>query len=167
MPPTRTAAVDDPQTADSPPVSAALSPQSTPVEKVAAKALSSGGVATFEQLRAKPRRVSTFTITMPAEDGESTKLTMKYQAITSKAYDALVAECPPSTKEKQLGAQYDADAFAPALISAVSYQPPLTLEQAEELYTSPSWSGGEISTLFIEALRVCNAGLDVPFNVSV
>ncbi|MEP7036245.1 MAG: hypothetical protein ABI934_11710 [Actinomycetota bacterium] len=136
------------------------------VTAVAAKALRSGGVATFNQLIGKPRRVLGFEVVIPGPDGEDVQLKMKYQAIPSKAYDKLVSENPPTPKEKQLGAQYNPDTFAPALISAVSLEPRLSIEQAAEIYDSPEWSGGEVASLFMNALRVCNAGLDVPFNVS-
>lgn len=140
-------------------------PADTPVAQVAAKALRSGGVATFAQLRGKPRRTSSFPITLPGEDGEDFEATVRYQALTSKAYDDLVASCPPNPKERQLGAAYDADRFAPKLIAACSLEPKMSEEEAAELYFSPDWSGGEISTLFMQALKVCNAGLDVPFTV--
>lgn len=136
------------------------------VAEVAAKHLRSGGVATFVQLRNKPRRTHRFEVNLPGEDGEDISLWVKYQAIPSKQYDKLVADCPPSAKDRQLGAQYDADTFAPRLISAVSLEPKMTVDEANELYIDPDWSGGEISSLFINALRVCNAGLDVPFSGS-
>jgi hypothetical protein len=134
----------------------------TTVEKVAEKAIA--GTATFDQLIKKPRRTLSFTVTTLDEDGEEQLLKMKYRALPSKEYDDLISEHPPTTKEKQAGAVYNVDTFAPALISAVSVEPRLSVEQATELYKSPQWSGGEIATLFFNAQRVCNAGLDVPFN---
>lgn len=132
------------------------------VEKVAEKALS--GTATFEQLRAKPRRVLHFDVHTTDEAGEELTLKMKFKALSSTEYDKLVEKNPPSAKDKQRGAVYNVDTFAPALIAAVSSEPKLTEEQAVEIYNAPEWSGGEITTLFMKALQVCNAGLDVPFN---
>lgn len=130
------------------------------VEAVAAKA----ATATFDQLIRKPRRTLSFTLTTVDEDGNDLLLQMKYRAVSSKEYDELVAANPPSAKEKASGAVYNVDTFAPALIAAVSAEPKISLEQATELYRSPEWSGGEIGTLFFNAQRVCNSGLDVPFN---
>lgn len=131
------------------------------VEQVAAKAT---GIATFEQLKAKPRRVSKFDVHTLDDEGVEIALTMKYKALSSKEYDKLIEAHPPTSREKAKGAVYNVDTFAPALIAAVSAEPKLSEEQAAELYNSPEWSGGEVQTLFVEALKVCNAGLNVPFN---
>lgn len=134
------------------------------VTKVAAKAVKDGGVATFAQLMNKPRRTLTFTVYSTDDAGEEVALQIKYRALNSKEYDDLLAAHPPSAKEKREGANYNVDTFTSALIAAVSVEPALTYEQAAELYHSNDWASGEISSLFINALRVCNAGLDVPFN---
>lgn len=134
------------------------------VQQVAAKAIANGGPATFEALRSKPRRTLKFNVYTVDADGEEVALGVKYQALSSKQYDDLVSEHPPSQKERAQGAVYNVDTFAPAIIAAVSVEPKLTVEQATELYKSQEWSGGEITSLFLQALKVCNAGLDVPFN---
>ena len=138
--------------------------ESTTVEKVAAKALANE--ATFASLSKKPRRTLSFTITSQDEDGEPITLSLKYRALSNLAYDELLAAHPPTGKQKQGGASYNVDSFAPAIISACSVVPLLTVAQAREVYTSEDWSGGEVSSLFINALRVNNAGLDVPFNAA-
>lgn len=134
------------------------------LQKVTAKAIKSGGMATFDQLMKKPRRTLDFTVYSVDDKGEEVALQLKYRALPSKSYDDLIAEHPPSAKEKREGAFYNADTFAPALIAAVSVEPDLTFDQANEIYHSPEWAGGEITTLFVNAMRVCNAGLDVPFS---
>ena len=134
------------------------------VERVAAKAVS--GEATFASLSGKPRRTLSFTVTSQDEDGEPISLSCKYRALSNTAYDELIAAHPPTGKQKQAGASYNVDSFAPAIISAVAVIPALTVAQARTVYTSEDWSGGEVSSLFINALRVCNAGLDVPFNAA-
>jgi hypothetical protein len=121
--------------------------------------------ASVEELLAKPRRKLTFQLTIEGEDGHPLTRTIVYQAISGPDYDALLEEHPPTSKQREDSAVFNIDTFAPALISAVSLQPKLTYEQAEQLYKDPSWSGGEIGTLYFNAQRVCNAGLDVPFNV--
>lgn len=133
------------------------------VTEVATKALA-GGVATFSQMRSKPRRKLVFPFSTVDGDGNDLQLQVTFQALSSKEYDDLVATCPPSAKEKQQGGSFNVDSFAPALISAVSLEPKLSVEEAREIYLSPDWSGGEIASLFINAQRVCNSGLDVPFN---
>lgn len=136
------------------------------LEKVAETAPRNGAeVATFAALRAKPRRVMTFEVNTLDGGGKEVALLMKYRAIPSKDYDELVERHPPTAAQKQGGATYNIDTFAPAIIAAVSYEPTLSVEQATEIYNSPDWSGGELSSLFLRALQVCNSGLDVPFNV--
>ena len=134
------------------------------VEEVAAKALNGRRAATFSDLRRKPRRTMVFTINTVDEDGEDLALELKYQALSAKEYDELVAAHPPKPKDRDKGFAFDVDSFAPALIAAVALSPRLSIEQATDLYTSPEWSGGEVTTLYLNAQRICNAGLDVPFS---
>jgi hypothetical protein len=134
------------------------------VEKVASEALNGAAVATFAALRAKPRRTVTFPVNTMDEEGNEVVVLMKYRALPSKAYDEMIEAHPPTSEQKKAGQVYNVDTFAPALISAVSLEPALSVEEARTIYTSPDWSGGELTTLFIKALQVCNAGLDVPFN---
>jgi hypothetical protein len=134
------------------------------LEKVASAALNGATKATFAALQAKPRRTMTFTVNTLDQDGAEVALSVKYRAISSKAYDALMEAHPPTAEQKKANQVYNVDTFAPALISAVSCEPTLSYEQAKEIYDSPDWSGGELSSLFIKAMQVCNSGLDVPFN---
>jgi len=121
--------------------------------------------ASVAELLGKPRRKLTFQLTIEDEDGNPLSRTIIYKAISSIEYDALLEEHPPNAKQREDAAAFNIDTFAPALISAVSFEPKLTYEEAEQLYKDPDWSGGEIGTLYFNAQRVCNAGLDVPFNV--
>lgn len=132
------------------------------VEEVAAKAVS--GDATFDLLMAKPRRSLSFEVTTQNADGDEVVLKMKYLAISSKDYDDLIAEHPPTATDKKAGQTYNMETFAPALIAAVSSVPKMTAAQATRIYKSAAWSGGEVGNLFMNAVRVCNAGLDVPFS---
>ena len=133
-------------------------------EKVASESLNGAAIATFASLRAKPRRTVTFPVNTVDEDGEEVVVLMKYRALPSKGYDELIEAHPPTSEQKKTGQIYNIDTFAPALIAAVSYEPVLSVDEAKEIYTSPDWSGGELTTLFIKAMQVCNAGLDIPFN---
>ena len=136
------------------------------VTKVAAKAIAEAatGEATFDLLMAKPRRSLSFDVTTQNADGDEVVLKMKYLAISGKAYDDLVAEHPPTAANKRDGASYNQETLAPALIAAVSSVPKLSVAQATSVYKSTAWSGGEVGNLFMNAVRVCNAGLDVPFS---
>lgn len=134
------------------------------VESIATEAVATQGVATFEQLTAKPRRSLTFPVTTADADGNEVTVTMKYLAISAKRYDELVQQFPPNGKDRQMGSIFDLDSFAPALIAEVSAAPKLTVEQARELWNSPDWANGEVTSLFMNAQRVCNGGIDVPFN---
>ncbi len=117
---------------------------------------------TFDQLVAKPRRKLTFPIHTIDGDGDEIVLQMTYQSLTNREYDELVERHP---REKAKGAQFNVMTFSPALVAAVSYEPRMTFEQAKMIFESDTWSGGELATLFINAQRVCNSGLDVPFIV--
>lgn len=140
-------------------------PDTAPSPKAKEPAYVSGRrVPTYEDLIKKRRRVRSFTIFLPTDDGESVEYEMKYQAISPAAYDKLVADHPPTKKQRDDGAGFNIDTFAPALIAAVSLEPRLTQEQAGDLYSSEDWSGGEVSTLYMEAVRLCSTGLDVPFT---
>lgn len=135
------------------------------VAAVVEKAPKRATQATFASLRSKPRRKLTFPVHTVDEDGEAVELQVTYQAISSTNYDKLLESHPPKSSERAKGAVYDVDTFAPALIAAVSLDPAMSVEEAAEIYNSDAWSGGEIANLFTNALRVCNTGLDVPFNV--
>lgn len=136
----------------------------SPQAKHDAPVITGPAAATIEELFAKPRRTLSFNVTVAGEDGESVTRSMKYQAISGKEYDKLIEQHPPTPKQREDQAVLNIDTFAPALIAAVSLEPKLTYEQAEQLYTDPAWSGGEVSSLYYNAQRVCNAGLDVGFN---
>lgn len=135
------------------------------LHEVAAKAIpdDKARTATFSDLRRKPVRALGFAITTADEDGEPVEVRMVFHAISSPQYDDLIAAHPPK-KGKEKEQVYNVDTFAPALISAVSFEPRLSYEQAYELYHSEQWASGEIMTLFINAQSVCGAGLDIPFR---
>jgi len=120
--------------------------------------------ATFDDLVKKPRRVSSFSVSVPNDDGSVSPRRLRFRAISPKEYDELLAAHPPTPKQKNDGAFYNPDTFPPALIAAVSYVPKLTVAQATELYHHPDWSPGETGELFMQAGNVCNAGLSVPFS---
>lgn len=139
-----------------------------PVEQVVTKAVkerASKRVATFSDLIKKKRRTDEVTLRTRDDAGEELELVVRLQAIGSTAYDELLAAHPPTKKQREAGATYNVDTFAPEIIAACSLEPKLTLEQAKEIYGSEEWSGGEIGGLLFTAQRLCNAGIDVPFSV--
>jgi len=117
--------------------------------------------ATFELLRKKKLAEKTFTVHV---NGEA--YVMKYRAIGHQQYDDLVGKYPPTPDERAEGALYSTKGFAPALISAVSVEPKLSLDEAKELWGSSDWSRGDLMVLFSHAVDVCNTGFDVNFTAS-
>lgn len=120
--------------------------------------------ATVDELLAKPRRKLEFPIVLDDGDGGTLTRTITFQALSGPEYDKLIEMHPPTPKQREEQAVTNIETFAPALIAAVSLSPELTYEQAERIYNDPSWSGGEVGSLYFNAQRVCNAGLDIPFN---
>ena len=119
--------------------------------------------ATFDLLFAKPRRKTSFFVTVEGEDGSARQVRLRYQAMDPKDFDDLVAAHAPSPKEERKGAQWNPDTFPPALISEVSLSPTLTYDEAKALLKAPNWAPGEV--------RRCSAtpcglpgGPDVPFT---
>ena len=116
--------------------------------------------ATFSDLISKPRRTKTVSV-----GNGSGKLTVKIQAIGSTEYDALIESHQPTAAQKKKNNVYNTETFAPALIAACVIEPNLSLEEAKELYHSSTWASGEIGGLFIDCMKLCNEGLDIPFTV--
>lgn len=113
--------------------------------------------ATLADLRAKPARVEEVVLPL----GDET-VTIKVKSINTRVYDNLIGDHPPTKKDKEDGASFDLDTFAPALISACSKDPELSLEEATELWSSPDWARGELLDWFTACVQICNKGLQVP-----
>lgn len=122
--------------------------------------------ATFKDLQSKPKRTKVVTIKVADEDGDIIDLEVTLKAIGSQAYDDLMAKHPPTADQKKESATYNPDTFGPALISACSWEPRLTPNEATEIWTSDDWSRGEVMELFVGAIEVCSKGLDVPFSAA-
>ena len=119
--------------------------------------------ATFDELLKKPARTKDLVIKVPADDNGILELVVTLRAIGSKAYDDMIAGHPPTKEQKAEGGSYNVDTFAPALISACSSNPHLTVDEARQVWQSDDWSRGELMELFLGCVEVNNKGLDVPF----
>lgn len=118
--------------------------------------------ATFGALMGKAPRTTTFPIDITDAEGNEVRVVIKMKAISSAAYDKLVAEHPP--KKKNAGDSFDPDTFGPALLAKCLTQPSLSLDEAKQLWTSETWAGGEVVDLFNRAVALNMRGLNVPFN---
>lgn len=117
--------------------------------------------ATLDDLRHKPRRSK--EVEVPFGDDV---VTVTVHSINTRAYDDLVGEHPPSKKDKEQGAAWNVDTFAPALIARCTSQPALTEEDAKALWESDDWSRGELFDWFMACIDVCNSGMRVPTSAS-
>lgn len=122
--------------------------------------------ATLDQLTNKPRSTTEFSLFLSDGNGGTNEVTLKYQAIGMRAYDKLVAKYPPKAEARAEGASFDIDTFAPALISACSLEPEMSMDEVKAIWDSEDWSRGDVMVLFRNAVELNNRGLDVPFTVN-
>lgn len=119
--------------------------------------------ATIDMLKSKKRATNEFSIYINGDDGP-TEVTLKFQAIGAREYDKLVAKHPPKTEQRAEGQSFNMESFAPALISAVSVEPEISLQDAKDLWESDDWSRGDLMVLFRNAVELNNRGIDIPFS---
>ena len=115
--------------------------------------------ATFEKLSAKTLTEKEITVTLGGEE-----YTMLFRAISAKRWDKLISQNPPNQEQKANGQTFNPDRFGPALLADVCVEPEMTAKQWGEIWTSPDWSRGEITDIYIAAMGICNKGLDIPFS---
>lgn len=151
--------------APTPDVVTASPDQVAATTKIVSDARTGMEIATFDELFGKPKRRLEFTVTA-GKDGQVVTRRMVFLALNGDEYDSLTAAHPPTPKQKSENHTWNPDTFPPALISAVSQQPKLSVEQAAALWKHKDWSAGEQATLFSRALEVCQSGLSVPFSVT-
>lgn len=92
-----------------------------------------------------------------------------FQDIGRRRFVDLVKEHPPSDETKKtftdLGEdipEFEPDTFAPALIHATAVDPPISLEEAEEICAT--WSEADIDSMFLGAYIVCRERTSIPFS---
>ena len=115
--------------------------------------------ATLDRLRSKKRRTKTISVQI---DGEEMELT--FAALSSHELDRLQSKHVPTTEQKARGLAFNPDTFAPALVAACSIEPELTETDTKEIWTSESWSTGELNYLFDTVSNLCMEGLNIPFT---
>jgi len=81
-----------------------------------------------------------------------------FQAISSRAWQKLLAEHPPTAEQRAAGNEWNPDTFHPALIAAAAKDVELTPEQWAERLDDDAWSVGDRNALFGVALAVNLAG---------
>lgn len=114
--------------------------------------------ATLEALRGKRRAEREFTATL--NEGED-PVSFLYRAIGAQDYDRLLGKCPPTREQLADGASFDQNKFAPMLLARVCVEPVLDEAEWREIWNSPDWNRGEVAALFMNAVELCNRGLDV------
>lgn len=114
--------------------------------------------ATFETLRNKKRAQREVSIVLV--EGEE-PVTFLFRAIGSVEYDRLLTDNPPTKDQIAQGSSFNVNTFGPALLSKVVADPAMTVAEWTEIWTSPEWSGGEISTLYGTAMELCSRNLNL------
>lgn len=118
----------------------------------------------LQMLLAKRNNKRTLKLYIEDEDGEKQEISLTFTSIGSKAYDKLVSKHPPTAEQRLDGATYNPDTFAPALVSVCMTDPEITEAQAKQLWTSETWSRGDLMAMFGTAVGVNNQGSDIPFT---
>lgn len=120
--------------------------------------------ATLSELMSKKRRTKEVTISSIDEDGYELELLIKFQALSPKEFDDLIAAYPPTPKQKTDGMSYNPDTFGPALVAACALEPKMTVAEVTAIIDSGTWSPGEVNTLTGGAMSLCQTGAHVPFT---
>lgn len=122
------------------------------------------GKTALQLLLSKQNTKRVLKLYITDENGEPQEIELTFTSIGSKAYDKLVAKHPPTAEQRLEGSTYNPDTFIPALISVCMTDPEMSDAQAKQLWTSESWSRGDLMAIFGAAMGVNNQGVDVPFS---
>lgn len=108
----------------------------------------------------KKRRVDKQRITL---DGDVIEITI--QALTPKDYDGLIAAHPKRRNKEEdelIGA--NSKTFPPALFAASVQDPKMDEDEWGQIWTSESWSPGELGHLLNIVMATTSRGFDIPFG---
>lgn len=112
---------------------------------------------TMEMLKSKTLPERTFSVDLGGESFD-----WKIRAINGQRMDALQTKYPPTKAQRERGAVFNIDKFAPALIAACSIEPELNEDEAKELWTSEEWTTGELNSIFTHCTNLCMNGFEIP-----
>lgn len=87
-----------------------------------------------------------------------------FRPIASTEYDDLIALHPPRDQDKENGLNFNAETFPPVLIAASSYDPEISVDEAEGMFDDPAWNAGELVRLWNAALAANNETGDIPLS---
>jgi hypothetical protein len=103
------------------------------------------------------------------ENAKAHSATFLFQDIGRHEFVELLKEHRPTEEtlkyyeeEGQDRPEFEPDTFVPALLHLSSYEPKITPEEAQDIYTT--WSEGDIETLFMAAYIACRERTSIPFS---
>ena len=100
------------------------------------------------------------------ESSQATIAVFTFKSIGRFEYDKLVSEHQPTKEQKSDGADFNADTFPPALVSAACTDPDIPLDDAVEMFNDPEWNNAELRALFFGALEVNTETGEIPLSRS-
>lgn len=106
---------------------------------------------TIDEIR-QAKKAKTDVVKIELDD--KTTIEFTFRGIGRKAFNTLVEE----HQAPEGDGEWDIETFPPALISASCESPPMTPQEAKELWDDPNWSVQELDQVFTGALKV-NAAL--------
>ncbi len=115
--------------------------------------------ATLDLLLGKSARTRKFNFVV---DGN--ELFIEFQALPAKEFDDLVAEHPPTKKQKSQDMNWNSDTFYPVLISKCAVDPKLSVDDAKSLVDGSNWSFGELNSLYGSVLNLNTNGVGASFT---
>lgn len=102
--------------------------------------------ATLADLLAQSTPERTLVLTL--DNGK--RVSMRFRAIGRSAWQALIADHPPTT----LMMRWNAETFEPAAVAASLVEPVFSEAEVRELFASPGWSKGRLDAVTAAALAV-------------
>ena len=98
------------------------------------------------------------------EASKSTVVTFTFTSIGRYEYDELVAAHQPTDDQKKAGSDFNDDTFPPVLVAAACIDPEMSVEQAEEIFSSQLWNNAELSKMFRGAVDANVQTGDIPLS---